>query len=285
VTELAEVMYSLEDIQAVNTKLLIEFDRVCRILGIPYFLDSGTLLGAVRHRGHILWDDDTDVAMWRKDYERFLQEGVRQLGESFEFSLPDDYGERAFYDFVPHLLYKPSVAGKTDAKQEFYRGKLNHILLDVFILDDLPQSRLARKMRVLRLKFIYGLSWGHRFKIDYSDYSTLQKPTVFVLSHIGKLFKQSTLTRWYWNAARGKAKPEATYCACSNYIIPEIGLLYEKSWFTSTVEVDFEGLRFLAPVGYHEILSSMYGDYMKWPPEGKRHPTHLNLDDPYLKLG
>lgn len=278
-------MYTLEDIQAVNTTLLTEFDRVCRKLDITYFLDSGTLLGAVRHGGHIPWDDDVDVAMLRADYERFVQEAPQELSEGFALCAPSDYGPRAFFDFVPHIMYLPSAAHEADEEQAFYKGLLNHILLDIFILDDAPESSFARKLRSLRLKMTYGLSWGHRFKLDYADYSAVQKPVVFILSHIGRLFTQASLERHYWKIATAANGKGSSLCTPSNAIIPELDVTYRKEWFAQAVDIEFDGRQFFAPVGYDRVLGSMYGDYMQLPPADKQVPQHFDPADPYLDLG
>ena len=70
-------------IQETELEILIKFDEVCRESGLEYFLDAGTLLGAVRHGGFIPWDDDIDVGMPRRDYDKFLEIGQKRLGDSF----------------------------------------------------------------------------------------------------------------------------------------------------------------------------------------------------------
>ena len=74
----------LKKVQELSTKLLGEFDRVCRKLDIPYVVWAGTALGAVRHHGFIPWDDDVDVAMVRSDYERFIREAPAVVSDEFE---------------------------------------------------------------------------------------------------------------------------------------------------------------------------------------------------------
>ena len=74
-------MSQIKELQAVALEILLEFDKLCRNKDIPYFLDCGTVLGAVRHGGFIPWDDDIDVGMLRKDYERFLAIAQHELPE------------------------------------------------------------------------------------------------------------------------------------------------------------------------------------------------------------
>ena len=83
---------TLKEHQQALYELLVEFDRVCNILGIPYMLFAGTMLGAVRHKGFIPWDDDLDVVMYRKDYERFLKEADKVINAE-KFFLQKEFSE------------------------------------------------------------------------------------------------------------------------------------------------------------------------------------------------
>ena len=92
--------YDLSKVHAVNLKLLKEVDRICRKYKIKYALDSGTLLGAIRHGGFIPWDDDVDVVMTRSNYEKFLKVVRRELSEGMTFVEPDSYNNgKAFLRF------------------------------------------------------------------------------------------------------------------------------------------------------------------------------------------
>ena len=82
----------LNQIQAANLKMLKEIDRICRKHDISYRLDSGTLIGAVRHKGFIPWDDDADIIMRRNDWERFREVAPAELPDSMELMTPFDSG-------------------------------------------------------------------------------------------------------------------------------------------------------------------------------------------------
>ena len=86
-----EMKYDLSGVHAVNLKLLKEIDRICRKYKIKYALDSGTLLGAIRHGGFIPWDDDVDVVFTRANYEMFKKVARRELPEGMSFVEPDEY--------------------------------------------------------------------------------------------------------------------------------------------------------------------------------------------------
>lgn len=273
---------TIEDVQRAETLLLLEVDRVCRENGITYFLSEGTLLGAVRHQGPIPWDDDVDIVLPRGDFERFAAVAPEALGEGFEFHGPDDIGDRAFFDFIPHVIMSDSRLHEDDDCTRFHGGILNHVLLDVFVLDD-DTGGFSQWWRRTRLKLVYGLSWGHRYHLDYSKYAGLQKAVVFVLSHVGRLFKQTTLNHAYDRISRsGRGRGDCYFI--SNTLLQELGCSYRKEWYTENVSADYVGHRLNIPGGYDQILTEVYGDYLKLPPEDSRVPEHIDFDDPALTL-
>jgi lipopolysaccharide cholinephosphotransferase len=277
-------MCTLEDVQRVNLTLLREVDRVCRAHDITYFLDSGTLLGAVRHKGTIPWDDDADIAMTVSDYERFAALADAELAEGFSFVPPSRYGDHVFYDYIPHIVYENSRVRADDEEMRFYDGLLNHIVLDIFIIDDAPSSPARQSLQRFKLKLLYGLGWGHRYHIDYQDYAVSQKIGVWLLSHIGRLFSQRSIARAYWRCARWFEGTGSPCCFMTNYILTELDRIYRWEWFAQAVDLDYDGCRFMAPVGYHEVLTALFGDYMQLPPEDQRRPAHYDLSDPCFKI-
>ena len=116
--------FDLSRVHEVNLKMLKEIDRICRKHGIQYALDSGTLLGAIRHQGFIPWDDDVDVMFTRKNYEKFARVARRELPPGMSFVEPNEYHDgTAFYDFVPRLIYENYNGGS--AKLETCMELLN----------------------------------------------------------------------------------------------------------------------------------------------------------------
>ena len=182
-------MDDLTRVHQVNLQMLKEIDRICRKHRLNYVLDAGTLIGAVRHRGFVPWDDDADVAMTRKNFDAFLKAAPRELPPEMELVMPDEYHVvKGFYDFTPRIIYKnSSTHKKDDPEMAFYEGKINHLWVDIFVLDNLPDSRVNAFLTKGLQAVIYGLAMGHRYRLDYEKYSFPAKLAVGVLAAAGRL--------------------------------------------------------------------------------------------------
>ena len=137
--------YGLKEVHEANLKMLKEIDRICRKYGIRYGLDAGTLIGAVRHQGFIPWDDDADVAFTRENYEKFARVVRKELPAGMKFLEPSQLrGGEGFYDFTPRILYMNSRTHEDGPEMEYYEGRLNHLWVDLFIMDVTPGNSMPR---------------------------------------------------------------------------------------------------------------------------------------------
>lgn len=217
--------------------------------------------------------------MPRESYERFAALAPQVLGDGFEFHAPDSYGNKAFFDFVPHVVDLRSQLREPNDRDAFYGGILNHVLLDIFIMDDCDEG-LSQAWRRARLKLVYGLSWAHRYELDYSDYSPAQRVVVWVLSHVGKLFKQTTLNRAYDNVSKSASAGKGGRCFLGNTLLEELDRSYEWAWYAPGQEMDYAGHRFMVPANHHRILTELYGDYMQLPRRTVVCPSMWNWTTP-----
>ena len=133
---------SLKKIQKAELYLLLEFDKVCREQGFTYFLDSGTALGAIRHGGFIPWDDDIDVGMPRKDYDRFMEIGQSYLPDNV--FLQNRRTEKNYSRYAAKLRLKGTIFPETDSALYEHNG----IFIDIFPFDNIAGNRFWARLAV-----------------------------------------------------------------------------------------------------------------------------------------
>ena len=272
-----EKTYGLEKIHDGLFEIMVALDELCEKHNIQYFLDSGTLLGAVRHKDFIPWDDDVDLTMTRDNFERFC-EVAHELQAPFKFVMPNEYGGY-FFDFVARIINTEfPLREETDADRA-YNSYQNRLAVDIFIIDNAPDSDAKFKWMVLRQKMLYGYAMAHRFEKTKQKHGFVESAQIFVLGTLGKL---QTLSKIFKKQQKLSAKYREVkterYCL-SNTIMKEIHLSYPKRCIEGAVKLPIRDRMFSAPSGYEEILTNMYGDYMTPPPEADRAPMHAEVTE------
>lgn len=271
--------YDLTRVHETNLKILKEIDRICRKYKIRYMLDAGTLLGAVRHKGFIPWDDDADVAFTRNNYEAFMKVVRRELPDTMELVMPWSYRDgKAFYDFTARIIYKNSRTHEESEEMKFYGGKLNHLWVDLFTIDTFPANKLDATATLLMHKMIYGMAMGHRYHLDFGKYSLFHKLAVGGMSTVGKFVPLSVLFRLQRMVALRDHKKKSPKLYYSNYQPDYLYVTLQKEWCEDIVDLDFCDTKLMASSHWDEVLTWIYGDYMKLPPEDKRIPSHSTIE-------
>ena len=271
--------YDMTRVHGANLKILKEIDRICRKYGLHYALDAGTLIGAVRHKGFIPWDDDADIVFHRDQYEAFIKVVEEELPDTMELVRPDSFqGGREFSDFTARIIYKKCRMHPDGPEMQFYDGKLNHIWVDLFVLDPLPKGKAAIRMTRFLHKAVYGFAMGHRRCLDYSKYSLVYKIFVAGLATVGKLIPLKQIFRMQQSLALKDRRSTGELRYYSNYQPDYLYVTLKKDWCEEVVDTPFEDTCLMIPKGWHEILTEVYGDYMQLPPEEKRVPSHSSLE-------
>ncbi len=248
----------MKDLQKVELEILIETDRICKKHNIRYFLVAGTLLGAIRHKGFIPWDDDIDICMPIEDYRKFCKVAKKELNKNY-------FLQNYKTDFSG-MWFSKIRKNNTTAIEKNFESKLHHqgIWIDVFPLIGIKHEKKwieNLKSKVLPAKKLINKKIGIMEDID-------KKPIFKILN----FFISMNLLRLITSAIyRVSFKSPSVYKYCyylwaSSAIKPR----FESEWFSESCEVEFEGHMFPAPKDWDKYLTIEYGDYMTPPPPEKR---------------
>lgn len=256
-----ETTGELRALQLAELEILLEFQRVCTELGLKYYLTAGTLLGAVRHKGFIPWDDDIDVVMPREDYDRLVREGTTRFNPQYV------YQEYRTEPNFPYYFAKLRKRG-TRAEEPILRAiqMEQGYYIDIFPLDRCPDGD---KRAALLFKGIELLDCAVLARVSSEFVCGYQKPYMRLLW--GTL--RHLPNRWLFALREGVRKllgmGGSRLCTVGGHHgYPRE--TYRPEWFAQTVELKFEGRRFPAPGGWEKLLENMYGDYMTPLPEEDR---------------
>lgn len=237
--------------------IMIEVDKLCKKHNIPYWLEFGTLLGAVRHGGFIPWDDDFDIAVMRKDYKRLRKILKNELPENLLFQ--DETTDKYYY-----LKFGKVRDRKSYVKDPDWSDKIKEqgLFIDIFPVEK-GNANIKRY-----LGFFYGLLFKrvrHHYKRKAEYYlSLIMWPFALLIIGFFRL---------------------VSYIIPSNQLIYSYGVLnLEKHQLTKKMifpvkPILFEGYEFLGPADPDKLLTEIYGDYMKIPEEGNRevHATYMKI--------
>ncbi|MCM3238359.1 LicD family protein [Heyndrickxia oleronia] len=247
----------LKKLQQEMLSLLIEVDRICKKNNIKYFLSYGTLIGAIRHKGFIPWDDDIDIEMFREDYEKFCKVCKSELNKK-KFFLQNQQTDKNYNWVYGKLKLKNTSFVRFG--QEHLKQK-DGIFIDIFPLDNISQNKFKQKLSMSICKTCRKLLWA---PVGVKSANTkLGKLLYYALAHIPR-----SLTIFIYNFfAQIDNNKKSGFLVSHNYFS---GYIFKKEWYEEIILVEFEGHTFYAPKGYHNILSYVYGDYLRLPSEEER---------------
>lgn len=261
----------MKETQEIALDILTIIADICEKENFRYYLIYGTLIGAVRHKGYIPWDDDVDIMMPRPDYERFL-DYMSLHGQ--EYPHLRVFNTRTCKEY-PYMISRVSDVRyyiDMDNEKDYGMG----IFVDVYPYDGLGNTKdeaVKYGLKGDRLSSFCYQATRERFAIEttVSPFRKIIKFPFYLLSKLcGKNFFQKRLEKLEGQ----KDYDQSQYIGCVIWLSGGEKDIFKKEWFDEFIKVPFEGSLFRIPKEYDTILRNIYGDYMKLPPEKDRVGHH-----------
>ena len=271
----------IDQLHRVLLIVMDDIDAICRKHGIPYMLSGGSCLGAIRHQGFIPWDDDIDIMLYYADMVR--------LGKAIESEMGDKYT----------VMWPLSKVGDGRMMKIFLNGTSyvevgkesmplpNKVFVDVFPIISMPSSAGKRKLngKIHRLSarmYAYGLF----SKFPSEVMKSLAREDKSLRKYYGRRRRLGGLARFFglkmWQRKLTKLERDSKKPTAFEGIPSGIDYdreVFERGFFSETVDADFEGRRYSIPKRYDEYLKNLYRDYMQIPPPEKREQHYASVVD------
>lgn len=266
-------------------QILVEVAEYCEANDIRYFLAYGTLIGAIRHKGFIPWDDDIDIQMPRPDYERFTREfNKSEHRRNLRAIVPTDSDAK-------HTFVKVCDMDtlKIEGGLKYEDGKYLGVDVDVFPLDGLPEDmeeyrKCFRMKKKLALRYLMIQYQMYTEDLKFNGIGVLKFAKRLGMVVVGRVCGavSGKWKRAYLLDQMQKLEMEVPYetaamvgtnCCAPDELFDD---RHRKNCYNSYVRAEFEDYSFRIPAGYDEIMRKQYGDYMTPPPTPQQITHHAN---------
>lgn len=257
--------HKLSSLQEQDLIILKEFQRICDANNLKYFVVAGSMLGAVRHKGFIPWDDDIDVAMPRKDYDRFLEIAPSLLSNDYYLESPRDNDH---VTIVSTIVSKEGGYSLNNASKTMYTGAW----IDIMMIDGVPDPGIRRTIhwyRYMALRAMYQISHFEEV-VDQNRARPVHEKLIINFAKATKM--QKLLNSSKINARIERLMRSVPY-EHSNYVATYCGIyrkkeIVPKAWYGEGKRYAFEDTETFGLSNADAYLRQLYGDYMT-PPEDR----------------
>ena len=265
---------NIDELHRVDLEIVKEVVRICDKHNLTYYIIGGTLLGAIRHKGFIPWDDDVDLSMPRSDYERFLT--IAEMELKANLKLVNYKTDPSYQYYITRIC---DVNTKVIEKRIGNDKKYTNASIDIFPIDGTPNNKFLRKIYYFRVMLHRALmSLCYKDSIDRErKRSKIENIILFIMEkiHIEKFISPNKEKNKIDKLLKRQKVEE------SNYIGTIMGAyrtreIVPKIFFGNGAYYEFEGIMLRGPEMFSEYLTHMYGNYMELPPVENR-KTHFQI--------
>ena len=256
----------LKKVKKYELDILKEVDKICVKNKINYWVDFGTLIGTIRHQGFIPWDDDIDICILRKDFERFREACAKELDKKF-FSQSHETATESYLWF-DKIRYNNTIFKEVFlAKHNIHHG----VYIDIFPMDNVPDDyylrKKQRKIYQFYRKIVQAKYGGLRFRQGKKKIGAILIRVLTFFVPLEYAYRKGT-------SALVKYKDAETAAVQMMVDSERVDTILPKKYYIKTQRKKFEDISVPVPIEHDKVLSAWYGDYMKLPAEKDRKSQH-----------
>lgn len=264
------VSADMKKVWAVELDLLNEFSKVCEKHNLKWFVHAGTMLGAIRHKGFIPWDDDIDVVMPRKDFEKLNLLGIQEFRHPYFYQTEET--DRFFCRNYARLRNSNTTAIQ-EWEKSFKYPYNQGVFIDIFPMDNIPDDESDRTEYFARLTVLNNKAWQWRNMVHWyrpkRDKGWVKRASYYIKHVYFKYLSRKKGNYHYYlnqhNALVVCYNDREIVFVGESIIVPLGRWIWKREWVDEIIMVPFEMLQVPIPTGYEECLNAGFGKNWRIP--------------------